>query len=137
MSPGVENPEAHDAEEQVAWAAWGLILCGLMGAVTSVLLGLVGLFSIASGDLSRAVGGDELGSTAMVLVAALQGLLSLVVLSGGWRARVLEGHGHAVFACVLLILPCCVFVGCWPINLIVGIFGYLRLSRPAVRAAFV
>ena len=137
MSPLIENPEAHEAEERVAWPAWGLILCGLVGGVTSVLTGLIGLFSIASGDLTRAVGSAELSSTVIVLVSALQGALSLVILSGGWRARVLEGHTHAMIASVLLALPCCVFVGCGPLNLIVGLWALLRLREPKVRAAFV
>lgn len=137
MSPLIENPEAHEAEERVAWPAWGLILCGLMGAVTSVLLGLIGLFSIASGDLTRAVGSAELSSTMIVLVSALQGTLSLVILTGGWRARVLEGHTHAMIASALLALPCCVFVGCGPVNLVIGIWALLRLREPGVRAAFV
>jgi hypothetical protein len=137
MSPLIENPEAHAAEERVAWPAWGLILCGLVGAVSAVLMGLIGLFSIASGDLTRAVGSAELSSTMIVLVSALQGALSLVILTGGWRARVLEGHTHAMIASVLLAVPCCVFVGCGPVNLIVGVWAILRLREPQVRAAFV
>lgn len=137
MSPLIENPEAHEAEERVAWPAWGLILCGAVGAVSSVLMGLMGMFAIANGDLSQAVGGAELSSTMIVLISAAQGALSLVILTGGWRARVLEGHTHAMIASVLLAVPCCVFVGCGPMNLIIGIWALLRLREPRVRDAFV
>lgn len=137
MSGPVANPAAHEAEERVAWPAWGLILCGLVGAVSSVLLGLLSLFAVAGGDLQQAVGVAEVSTASMVLVSAAQGLLSMVILTGGWRARVLEGYTHARVAAALLALPCCVFVGCLPVNIVIGVWALLRLREPQVRAAFV
>jgi hypothetical protein len=82
----------------------------------------------------------EIKQEAMATVYYIWGggavLFALVILLGGVRMFALKSYGLAVTAAVLACLPICSCTGCCGFGEVAGIWAFIVLMNPDVRAAF-
>ena len=133
-----------EAAEKVKGPAIGLIIMGalgILGALLSVLQNVVGFgFSQQMAEqqaqmpewMKYMMGGG--GLVIGIVLAVISGGASAFVLWAGMQMMKLRGHGAAMVASVIVMIPflsCCCLIG-----LGIGIWSLIVLNKPEVRAAF-
>jgi hypothetical protein len=112
------------ALQRVSAPATGLMVAGILSAVTDTFVAVVGLLDRKLFGLGQAEG----------FVGVLGVLLSGIVIVGAVRMKTLKSYGWAMTASMLALITVC--YPCGILSLAMGIWSFVVLLDPSVKAAF-
>lgn len=124
-----------DIQSQVSGPATGLQVTAGIGIAFQIVMILLrvlgmGLAGAAGGNNSLAMMSGGIG----IVFGIIGIIIGVVVFMGASKMKNLEGHGFAMVAAVLAMIPC--ISPCCLLGLPLGIWAVVVLVKPEVKAAF-
>jgi hypothetical protein len=122
-----------DARGQVTAPAIGLLVSGVLNALLSLLVAVLGLFGERFKENPADPTPFDLG-TAEGIVGLVDVAVALVILLGAMRMMKCRSYGLAMTASILSLVPC--LAPCWLAGFPLGLWALIVLARSDVKAGF-
>lgn len=129
----------NDVKSRVRWPATGLIVVGVLNALSGAVMVLGRLISLVKGN-ERVIDeeyrrlGYELGSIVWPMLGLISLAASPLIIFGGLQMLGLRKYPIALLAALLAVIPITSF--CCVSGIPIGIWALIALRDPEVRASF-